>query len=1143
MGGKELRTKYVSGVLLSILLVASLIALPSFIITITSQTASASPPSENFTIVALPDTQFYSSSHPTIFDNQTNWIVQNENGMIQNENAQNIVFVAHLGDIVDTASTTSQWQNADTAMRILDNKVLYGILPGNHDLQDGGTNYSSYFPPSRYSYWDGSYVSYGPNNNLNNYQLFSAGGMNFIALDLEYDPPTDVMTWAGSVLDNYSDRRAIISTHAYLTYAGGWSQGGQNIHDNLVALHNNVFLVLCGHSYGSNGYGVWERTDTFGNRTVYQLLSDYQNMPLGGNGWLRIMKFVPSENKIYVKTYSPYAENYWTDSANQFEMFYPMSPTVAGGVSVSISPPSQENENGGTLTYTVTVMNLDNVQENYILTRGDNASWGLENLVLDNYWLLVPKGESRATKLNVTIPSNATNDTWDNIWVQATSKDNDNIWDNESCLAHMARTWTQASWSGGPTTPSLEVGTWSSSYDNFYRSENVDSSAGVRLSLPSTTGWLESSIFDAGSVADWGVLKWDASTPSSGSSDTYVSSYSAVKGTVTNFANQQSADDEGAYSTLAEESVTTQTSSNRGLYQDISATAGTSYTETAWVYSPAGTGSGGMGIVFTFFKSDGTYTSSSNAYNTSTYVWQQVTVTATAPALTVVACVRVRGYANSANPAGYADNLKFYVTSAPGTNLLSNPSLESWTGGVPDSWLAENYSDFRILQESGQVEDGSYSARIDTLFYTYDMQINENINSIPSADNQTLQLRYALANTNDTFNVQVWDGSAWNTRGSSLSSTSWTNWSYTLLSSEVIGGTVQVKFVDNNPSSTSQDNILIDYLRVESYSAPWSASIVVKLRTNTTAGDSDPYDGGWSDWYLHNNGAENTLMENGRYIQYRVELSTTDNTKTPELSEITLNYEVVVTTILGVSVSISPSSQENENGGTLTYIVTVTNTGNVSDTYTLENTDNDNWVKSLSNTSLVVAAFSSGNSTLSVTIPSDAVSGTSDNIIVTATSQENADVRDNASCIARAVTFLFLGTVNVTLDNLYSVTVNVNGDFGMGSNLVAKFYTYGGAYQDNPLVDNENIPGHVTLIKHVSRPTPTNSIQRVDLVVTDSGGTALGTIKTWATSHPVLISRVGQINGLWPFLSEAQKPTYVSELGAINGTWPFSPEA
>jgi hypothetical protein len=72
-----------------------------------------------------------------------------------------------------------------------------------------------------------------------------------------------------------------------------------------------------------------------------------------------------------------------------------------------------------------------------------------------------------------------------------------------------------------------------------------------------------------------------------------------------------------------------------------------------------------------------------------------------------------------------------------------------------------------------------------------------------------------------------------------------------------------------------------------SESKPSGTSIVVKLRTSN---DNDPYDGGWSDWYQHTNGMENTLMPDGRYVQYRVELSTADDTNTPEFLDILINY-------------------------------------------------------------------------------------------------------------------------------------------------------------------------------------------------------------------------------------------------------------
>jgi len=110
-------------------------------------------------------------------------------------------------------------------------------------------------------------------------------------------------------------------------------------------------------------------------------------------------------------------------------------PLIFRGVQVVITPPSQENDNGGTLKYDVSVKNLGNVQENFQLTRGDNAGWTLS---LDNNWLSIPNGENRTTMLRVTIPANATGCTWDNIWVKATSKDNTAVFDNKSCLAHAA---------------------------------------------------------------------------------------------------------------------------------------------------------------------------------------------------------------------------------------------------------------------------------------------------------------------------------------------------------------------------------------------------------------------------------------------------------------------------------------------------------------------------------------------------------------------------------------------------------------------------------------------------------------------------------------------------------------------------------
>jgi hypothetical protein len=447
--------------------------------------------------------------------------------------------------------------------------------------------------------------------------------------------------------------------------------------------------------------------------------------------------------------------------------------------------------------------------------------------------------------------------------------------------------WTQTTWVGGQgqlawnNTTRYYIG----GNENNADDELKLAFSGTSLSYYSNC-YIESSIYDAGSTVDWTTVSWDALT-SSGvgpATYTYVSSYDNVKGTVENFENEKQVD--GGYATLAEKKealsagtnlltypsfegcwpgpsgwvleggataaeettivqdgssscrIDTASASDKGVYQLFSVTPGDTYTETAWLRS-SGTGSSGMGILLSWYLGSSLKGNTSIAYNTLPDTWEQVMVSGPVPIGADRVRVGVRGYADTASPAGYADNVAF------------------WKGAV---------------------------------VYPYDMEIRENIDSIPSADNYTLEMRYKLANTNDNFHVQVWNGTAWNTRGAVLSDNNWADWSYTLLGGENIGGKVQVKFVDVNPASTSQDNLLIDYLRVRSQLPPWSTSVKVKLRTG---GDNDPRDDAenWSGWCVHENNTENLILPHNRYAQYRVEMTTTDNSLTPKLHDITLNYQ------------------------------------------------------------------------------------------------------------------------------------------------------------------------------------------------------------------------------------------------------------
>lgn len=294
-----------------------------------AQITSGKKSDGKFTIIGLPDTQYYTAhikgGNNTTFKAQTGWIVDNKDTL-------NIVHVCHFGDCVqngDNGGNDIQWKRADTAMSIIEDPattnlpegISYTMNVGNHDQSpnnnpDGTTNfYNQYFGINRFTgrtYWGGNYGT----NADNNFQLFSVGGYDFIVISLEFDPTPDVavLNWADSLLQVYSNRNAIIVSHYLLTLFGDFGVQGAAIYEALKN-NTNLFLMLCGHIN-------WEaaRSDTFNNHVIHTLLADYQERSNGGDGWMRIMTFDPENNTIEVKTYSPTLDQYETDAQSEFTL-------------------------------------------------------------------------------------------------------------------------------------------------------------------------------------------------------------------------------------------------------------------------------------------------------------------------------------------------------------------------------------------------------------------------------------------------------------------------------------------------------------------------------------------------------------------------------------------------------------------------------------------------------------------------------------------------------------------------------------------------------------------------------------------------------------------------------------------------------
>ena len=288
---------------------------------VTPYTSADNSLDENFTIVVVPDTQGYVTYYPWLFDNQTQWIVDNVEAL-------NIVFVTHLGDLVDSYDNVTQWEYANASMSKLGDNVRWAVLPGNHDGYYGDpddlANYEKYFGYERFSGESWYAGTYKAEDNENSYQLFSAGGDDYLIFHIQYNPSDDVLFWASSVIDQHPDRRVIVSTHDYIKGPidpDRRSGIGERMWHSFIKQHaDQIFLVLCGHA-GTQSTLV----DTVNGHVVYQLLSDYQNASNIESGWLRLLEFCPAQDKIYVKTYSPYLNEYKTDTTNEFTIDYDMT--------------------------------------------------------------------------------------------------------------------------------------------------------------------------------------------------------------------------------------------------------------------------------------------------------------------------------------------------------------------------------------------------------------------------------------------------------------------------------------------------------------------------------------------------------------------------------------------------------------------------------------------------------------------------------------------------------------------------------------------------------------------------------------------------------------------------------------------------
>lgn len=310
---------------------------------------------DSWSMIMIPDPQNYVkwTRNQPVFDLMMAWIEENLDSL-------NIRMVVCTGDLVElddivvpgidgNISAPRQWEYISHAFKRLDGKVPYLAASGNHDYsinKDGirTTRYPEYFPADK-NFLNTKHLVQNTRNvqdvhTLENsaLELKSLNGKDYLFMAVEYAPRDTVISWAKRVagMEQYKNHRIVLVTHAYLntknertTGQNQWfmyqpyyvdkvvekshriplpqSNNGQEIWEKLVYPSVNFSMVLCGHISGE-GY----RTDkNKAGKNVHQMLFDAQSYGgghrdgNGGDGWLRIMEFLPDNKTVKVKTFSP----------------------------------------------------------------------------------------------------------------------------------------------------------------------------------------------------------------------------------------------------------------------------------------------------------------------------------------------------------------------------------------------------------------------------------------------------------------------------------------------------------------------------------------------------------------------------------------------------------------------------------------------------------------------------------------------------------------------------------------------------------------------------------------------------------------------------------------------------------------------
>ena len=260
-----------------------------------------------YSFCVVGDTQMTTDFDPSNLRILYDWIVANKD-------SKKISYVFGMGDITNH-SAKDEWEIAYEEITKLNGVVDYAIIRGNHDTSEP---FNATFNNDEYKSMLNGF--YSQDLIENSYDIFTVGDVKYLHVTLDYHPSDAVLSWAGGIIEKYSDHRVIISTHSYLASDGtldtrgytynGVTNSGEQIWDKLASQYENVFLVLSGHV--SSTELVYLQSEGKNGNTVTQIMTNGQNLDYrnGAMGLVSMLYFSEDGKTVSVEYYSTVYDRY-----------------------------------------------------------------------------------------------------------------------------------------------------------------------------------------------------------------------------------------------------------------------------------------------------------------------------------------------------------------------------------------------------------------------------------------------------------------------------------------------------------------------------------------------------------------------------------------------------------------------------------------------------------------------------------------------------------------------------------------------------------------------------------------------------------------------------------------------------------------